>query len=359
MTKIEDAKVEEVIKRKEEGIDVVLEKKVEARENTTMLECVRLVHNALPEINMDDVDLSVNFLGKRLRAPVFVDSMTGGAPKAEKINGILAEVAEEKGFAMGVGSQRAGLLSAGMAGTYSIARKNAPHAFIFANIGAAQLARGFTVKDAEKLVAMIDADALAVHLNPLQEVVQPEGEPSFKGVLSAIKNLCHRLSVPVIVKEVGAGISREVAIRLERAGAKAINVSGAGGTSWAAVEAHRASERHMQSKTELGVLFWDWGIPTAAALIEVRKAVRVPVMASGGLRNGLEVAKCLALGADVCGMARPMLENASRGRTELENFAEQTLRELRATMFVTGAKTVSDVRRVRRVLTPPLTYWVS
>lgn len=359
MNKIDDAKVEDVIKRKEEGIDVVLEKSVQARGTTTLLECVHLVHNALPEIDMDEVDISVNFLGKRLKTPIFVDSMTGGAPKAEKINGVLAQVAEDKGFAMGVGSQRAGLLSSEMAGTYSIARRNAPNAFIFANIGAAQLAKGFTVKNAEKLVEMIDADALAVHLNPLQEVVQPEGEPSFKGVLQAIRNLCHELSVPVIVKEVGAGISREVAVKLQGAGVKAINVSGAGGTSWAAVEAHRASERRMKSKVDLGVLFWDWGIPTAAALIGVRKAVSIQVMGSGGLRNGLEVAKCLSLGADVCGMARPMLENAAKGRPELAEFAEQTLKELRATMFVTGSKTLSDLRRVRKVITPPLTYWAN
>jgi len=359
VTKIEDARVQDVIKRKEEGIDVVLNEQVQAKEATTLLECVHLIHNALPESNMDDLDLSVNLLGKRLKAPIVVDSMTGGAPRAEKINGTLAEVAEEMGFAMGLGSQRAGLMSSSMADTYAIARKNAPTAFIFANIGAPQLARGFSVKDAEKLVEMVDADALAVHLNPLQEVVQPEGEPSFKGVLAAIKNLCRGLSVPVIVKEVGAGISREVAIQLEYAGAKAINVAGAGGTSWAAVEAHRASERKMQSKTDLGLLFWDWGIPTAAALIEVKKAVKVPVLASGGLRNGLEVAKCLSLGAEACGMARPMLESAARGRADLEAFALQTVKELRAAMFVTGAKNVSDLRRVRKVLTPPLTYWAN
>jgi isopentenyl-diphosphate Delta-isomerase len=358
VSKIDDAKVQDVVKRKEEGIDVVLEKPVQARENTTLLECVHLVHDALPESNMDELDLSVDFLGKRLRAPLIVDSMTGGAPKAERINGILAEVAEEMGFAMGLGSQRAGLLSPAMAGTYSIARKKAPSAFIFANIGAPQLARGFSVKDAEKLVSMVEADALAVHLNPLQEVVQPEGEPSFKGVLAAIKNLCAELSVPVIVKEVGAGIGGEVASKLERAGAKAINVSGAGGTSWAAVEAYRAKARGIKGKTDLGVLFWDWGIPTAAALIDVRKAVKTQVIASGGIRDGLEVAKCLALGADACGMARPMIEHAAKGKAALDEFAKQKVAELRAAMFVTGAKNVSDMRKVRRVITPPLTSWI-
>lgn len=359
MTKIEDARVQDVIRRKEEGIDVVLKRETQAREVTTLLECVHLIHNALPESDMSDVDLSVSFLGKKLGAPIIVDSMTGGAPKAQTINATLAQVVEEKGFAMGLGSQRAGLLSAEMAGTYAVARKNAPSAFLFANIGGAQLARGFSVKDAEKLVKMIDADALAVHLNPLQEVVQPEGEPSFKGVLASIRALCRELSVPVIVKEVGAGISREVAIQLEYAGVKAINVAGAGGTSWAGVEAHRASDRSISSKVDLGLLFWDWGIPTAAALIEVRKAVKVPIIASGGIRNGLEVAKCLSLGADACGLARPMLESASKGRPELEAFADKVLEELRATMFITGAKSIADLRRVRRVVTPPLTYWAS
>ena len=359
MTSNDDARVQDVIRRKEEGIDVVLEKKVQAREVTTLLECVHLIHDALPESNMEEVDLSTSFLGKRLKAPIIVDSMTGGAPKAETINGVLAQVVEAKGFAMGLGSQRAGLISSKMAGTYAIARKNAPSAFLFANIGGAQLAKGFSVKDAEKLVEMIDADALAVHLNPLQEVVQPEGETVFKGILPAIRKLCHELSVPVIVKEVGAGISREVAIQLEYAGVKAVNVAGVGGTSWAGVEAHRASDRRIQHKADLGLLFWDWGIPTAAALVEVKKAVKIPVIASGGIRNGLEVAKCLSLGADACGMAKPMLENASRGRASLESFAEGVLEQLRATMFVTGAKSVADLRRVRRVLTPPLTYWVS
>jgi len=358
VTKIEDARVQDVIKRKEEGINVILDGNVQARQGSTLLECVHLVHDALPEMNMDDVDLSVDFLGKRLKAPIIVDSMTGGAPKAEKINGTLAEVAEEMGLAMGLGSQRAGLLSDAMAKTYSIARKNAPTAFLFANIGGAQLARGFTIHDAEKLVEMIDADALAVHLNALQEVVQPEGEPSFKGVLNRIKNLCSKLSVPVIAKEVGAGISREVAIQLERAGVKAINVAGAGGTSWAGVEARRASERRLKGKAELGVLFWDWGIPTAASLIEVRKAVKVPVIASGGIGYGLEVAKCMALGADACGMARKMIERAAIGRIELENFVTQTATELRAAAFVTGAKNMADLRRVRKVITPPLSYWV-
>ena len=334
----DDSKAEDIIKqRKEEGIDVVLRGNVDARETSTLLQCVHLLHNALPEINMDEVDLSTTFLGHRLGAPLVIDSMTGGAPMAEKVNGVLATVAEEMNLAMGVGSQRAGLISERMAATYSITRKNAPTAFIFANIGGAQLAKGFSTEDAKKLVEMIKADALAVHLNPLQEVVQPEGEPIFKGVLKRIAELVREVGVPVIVKEVGAGISSEVAVKLEMAGVRAINVSGAGGTSWAAVEKVRAEARSMGEKAELGDIFWDWGIPTAAALINARKAVRLPLIASGGLRNGLDVAKCLALGADACGMASPMIKRAAEGKEAAAAFASSVALQLRTAMFITGA----------------------
>jgi isopentenyl-diphosphate delta-isomerase len=353
-----DSTTKEVIKRKEEGLNVVLRKQVEAKENTNLLECVHLIHSALPEINLDDVDISTNFLGHNLKAPVMIDSMTGGAPMAERVNGTLAAVAEEVGLGMGVGSQRAGLLSAEMARTYSIARKNAPHAFLFANIGGAQLAKGLSLEDAEKLVEMVGADAFAVHLNPLQELVQPEGEPLFKGVLSKIESLAHNLSVPVIVKEVGAGISKEVAMKLELAGVKALNVSGSGGTSWAAVEKYRAEAREMTRKASLGELFWDWGIPTAAALIEARKAVRIPLVGSGGIRNGLEIAKCLSIGADVCSMASPMLKNAVAGKDVLEEFVSQLITELRATMFVTGSKDLHALKKVRKVITQPLSSWI-
>jgi isopentenyl-diphosphate delta-isomerase len=354
----DDSNGQDVIRRKEEGIDVVLKKNVQAKETSTLLECVHLVHNALPELDMGEIDTSVSLLGHKLKVPIIVDSMTGGAPIAEKVNGILASVAEEMGFGMGVGSQRAGLLSDEMARTYSITRANAPSIFLFANIGAAQLAKGFSLEDAKKLVEMIRADALAVHLNPLQEVVQPEGEQNFKGVLARIKELSSGVGVPVIVKEVGAGISKEIAVRLEMAGAKAINVSGAGGTSWAAVEMHRAESRSMDEKVSLGEVFWDWGIPTAAALVEVKRAVRVPVIASGGIRNGLDVAKCLSLGADACGLASPMLKAAIDGVETLKALARDLVLQLKTAMLVTGSGNVQSLRNVRKVITPPLSYWV-
>jgi isopentenyl-diphosphate delta-isomerase len=270
------------------------------------------------------------------------------------INGRLGELAEKYGFGMGLGSQRAGLKSEELAATYSIARKNAPNAFLIANIGGAQLAKGLTIDDARKIVKMIRANALVVHLNPLQELVQPEGEPRYAGVLAKIAELVKSMDVPVIVKEVGAGISREVAIKLEMAGASAINVAGAGGTSWAGVEKLRADMVKDSAKARLGELFWDWGLPTAASLIEVKRAVKLPLIASGGLRNGLEVAKCIALGASMAAMAYPFLRAAAQSREALFAFADTVLSELKSTMFLVGAKNVSALGSSRYILTGAL-----
>lgn len=345
----------EVIKqRKRDGIEIPLQKNVQARTVSTYLEHVKLVHNALPELDLDEIDLSTKFLGHRFLAPIIIDSMTGGTDEATVINGRLGELAEKYGFGMGLGSQRAGLKSEELAATYSVARKNAPHAFLIANIGGAQLAKGLTVDDARKIVRMIRADALVVHLNPLQELVQPEGEPRYRGVLARIKELVKSMDVPVIVKEVGAGISREVAIRLEMAGVSAINVAGTGGTSWAGVEKVRADMAKDSAKARLGDMFWDWGIPTAASLIEARRAVKLPLVASGGLRDGVEVAKCIALGASMAAMAYPFLRAAAKSREALSEFADSFLAELRGVMFLVGAKDVTALSRSRYILTGAL-----
>ena len=350
----------EIIKqRKKDGIDIPLQKNVQAKSGSTYLEHVRLVHNALPELDYEEIDSSTIFLDQKFVAPIIIDSMTGGTDEATVINGRLGELAEKYGFGMGLGSQRAGLKSEELAATYSIARKNAPNAFLIANIGGAQLARGLTIDEARKIVKMIKANALVVHLNPLQELVQPEGEPRYKGILGKISDLAKTIDVPVIVKEVGAGISKEVAIRLEMAGVAAINVAGAGGTSWAGVEKLRAEAMKEDLKRHLGDLFWDWGIPTAASLIETRRAVKLPLLASGGLRNGLEVAKCIALGASMAAMAYPFLRAASESRESLFAFAETILAELKSTMFLVGAKNVSALARSRYILTGPLAQEVN
>jgi isopentenyl-diphosphate Delta-isomerase len=348
------SEIEIIKQRKKDGIDIPLQKDVQAKATSTYLEYIQFIHNALPELNYDDVDISTTFLNHKFSAPVVIDSMTGGTADAIKINGRLSELAEKYGFAMGVGSQRAGLKSEELAETYSVARKNAPNAYLIANIGGAQLAKGFTVDNTKEIVKMIQANALVVHLNPLQELIQPEGEPNYKGVLEKISELVKSLDVPVIVKEVGAGISKEVAINLEMAGVSAINVSGAGGTSWAGVEKLRAETAKADLKIHLGEIFWDWGIPTAASLIEVKKAVKVPLIASGGLRNGLEIAKCIAVGANMCAMAYPFLRKAAESKEALFKFADIVIAELKSTMFLVGAENITSLKSSRYILTGAL-----
>ena len=350
----------EIIKqRKRDGIEIPLNNDVQAKTTSTYLEYVKLIHNALPELDYDEIDISTTFLKRKFSAPIIIDSMTGGAPEAAKINGRLGELAEKYGFAMGLGSQRAGLESKELAETYSIARKNAPSAFLIANIGGAQLAKGLTIDNIKKIIDMIQADALVIHLNPLQELIQPEGEPKYKGVFSIISEISGSLDVPVIVKEVGAGISKEVAVKLEVAGVSAINVAGAGGTSWAGVEKLRAEASNNDLKIHLGEIFWDWGIPTATSIIEVKKTVKVPIIASGGLRNGLEMAKCIVLGASMCAMAYPFLLKAAESKEQLFNFADTVIAELKSTMFLIGAMNLSLLKSSRYILTGPLADQVS
>jgi isopentenyl-diphosphate delta-isomerase len=350
----------EIIKqRKRDGIEIPLNNDVQAKTTSTYLEYVKLIHNALPELDYDEIDISTTFLKRKFSAPLIIDSMTGGAPEAARINGRLGELAEKYGFAMGLGSQRAGLESKQLAETYSIARKNAPSAFLIANIGGAQLAKGLTIENIKKIIDMIQADALVIHLNPLQELIQPEGELKYKGVFSKISEISGALDVPVIVKEVGAGISKEVAVKLEVSGVSAINVAGAGGTSWAGVEKLRAEASNNDLKIHLGEIFWDWGIPTAASLIEVKKSVKVPIIASGGLRNGIEMAKCIVLGASMCAMAYPFLLKAAESKEQLFNFADTVIAELKSTMFLIGAMNLSVLKSLRYILTGPLADQVS
>ena len=330
------SELETIKNRKKEGIDIPLKKGAQARTASTYLEFVRLVHNALPEIDYTDIETSCIFMDRRFSAPLIIDSITGGTPEARKINERLGKLAQE------------------LASTYEIARKNAPHAFLIANIGGAQLSKGLTVSEVEKIVEMIRADALVIHLNPLQELIQPEGEPRYSGVLEQIAKLVMHLNLPVMVKEVGAGISREVASRLEMAGVSAINIAGSGGTSWAGVEKIRADAARNRIKIHLGELFWDWGIPTAISLIEAKRAVKTPIIASGGLRNGLEVAKCIALGADMCAMAYPFLLAAAQSLDNLFEYMNLLLAELKSTMFLLGSKNIEMLKSSRYILTGAL-----
>jgi isopentenyl-diphosphate Delta-isomerase len=345
------SELETIKTRKRDGIDIPLKKGAQAKTTSTYLEYVRFVHNALPELDYTDIETSCLFMNRKFSAPLIIDSMTGGTPEARKINERLGKLAQEYDIPMGLGSQRAGLKTEELASTYAIARKNAPQAFLIANIGGAQLSKGLTINEIKKIVEMIHADAIVIHLNPLQELIQPEGEPKYRGVLDQITELVTNLDLPVMVKEVGAGISREVAITLEMAGISAINIAGSGGTSWAGVEKIRADAAKNKTKIHLGELFWDWGIPTAVSLIEVKKVLKkTPIVASGGLRNGLEVAKCIALGADMCAMAYPFLVSAAKSIDSLFSYMDMILAELKSTMFLLGTKNIEMLKRSRYIL---------
>ncbi len=342
-------------KRKNEHIEICLSKDVNAVRN--YWDDMELVHRALPEVDFDDIDLSTELFGVKMNAPIIISGMTGGTPLGRRINENLAIAAEKLGIGMGVGSQRAGLESPEMFDTYSVVKERRIPLLI-GNIGAPQLInqkkrRGITDKEIERLFIMIDADILAVHLNYLQEAVQPEGELMAEGVMGAISTLSRRF--PVIVKETGAGISRSVAIKLKRAGVMGIDVGGLGGTSFSAVEYYRALEHGDERKANLGKLFWNWGIPTPASVIEA--SVGLPVIASGGIRNGLDVAKALVLGASAGGIARRILKPATESSDAVVIEIERIIDELKVAMFLLGARNVHSLRNSRFVVHGVLRDW--
>lgn len=348
----------ETERRKAEHIQISLNRNVQARKATTGFEEVYLIHKALPEIDKQEIDLSTTVLGHKFSAPLIVGAITGGTREATKINAAIAEAVEKLGLGMGVGSQRAAIEDRKLEKTFAIARKKAPTAFLIANIGGVQLARSYGTKEVERAVEMIDADALAVHLNPLQEAVQPEGQTNFSGVLEKISELAEKLDVPIIAKETGAGIAAEEAKKLENAGVKAIDVSGSGGTSFAAVEFYRTKGKEKTFQGTLGEVFWDWGIPTAISVVEVSQTVKIPVIASGGMRSGMDLAKALALGASLTSLSHPILKAAVKGAKETESMLLFLIEELRNTMFLVGAKSVEDLQKAPVVITGKTAEWL-
>jgi isopentenyl-diphosphate delta-isomerase len=309
---------------------------------------VALIHNCLPEINLEDVDLSVEFLGRTLSAPVVISSMTGGHALARSINEVLAQAAERFGLAMGVGSQRAYIRDPGLAGTYSVVREVAPTAYIIGNVGAPQLIRQgaeppLSPDQVRRALDLVRADALAVHLNYLQEMIQPEGDTRARGVLAAIRQVVESVGVPVIAKETGAGIAPAQSVQLREAGVRALDVGGLGGTSFAIVEASRARLRDKQAKADLGELFAAWGIPTMAS-IPLAVQTGLPVIGSGGIRSGLDAARALALGATLIGIARPLLVVAQQGLDATAAWIERFLDELRTALFLTGSRSPAEMR---------------
>jgi isopentenyl-diphosphate delta-isomerase len=329
--------------RKADHIRVNLEEDVESG-LIAGFERLHLEHNALPELDLDEIDLSQEFLGKTLAAPLLISSMTGGTAQASEINRNLAKAAQVAGIAMGLGSQRVAIEDPSLANTFNM-RAVAPDALMFANLGAVQLNYGYGKKEAQRAIDMIEADALVLHLNALQEAVQPEGDTNFSNLLSKIEALVGAVSVPVIAKEVGWGISASVASRLVEAGVAVIDVAGTGGTSWSQVEMHRAAE---EKQADLAARFVNWGIPTAEAVRQVRAALpNTPIIASGGLRAGLDIAKSIALGAQLGGMAGPFLKAAVDSSEAVSDLIDQTVRELRVCMFATGSQDLESLKAAK------------
>ncbi len=330
-----------IVSRKDDHLRICLQENVRPAHPGTGLDRYGFLHQALPDLDLAQVSLQTAFLGKQLALPLLLSSMSGGTPAARAINRRLAEAAQHLGAAMGVGSQRAGLESPELAGTYQV-RDVAPDILLLANLGAVQLNYGYTADHCQRAVDMIEADALILHLNPLQEAIQPDGDTNFAGLLDRIEAVCHALSVPVVAKEVGCGLSAQAARQLIDAGVSALDVAGAGGTSWSEVERHRACS---SLQDRVAVQFAGWGIPTAQSLRLVSGAVPgAPLIASGGISTGIDVAKCLALGADLVGLAWPLLRPAMRSHEAVIETVEPIAEALRTAMFCIGAPDVAALQ---------------
>jgi isopentenyl-diphosphate delta-isomerase len=330
-------------KRKADHIRINLEEDVQFPRLTTGLEKLRFIHQALPELDLEQVDLRTKIFGRRLAAPLLISSMTGGTEQARQLNMTLAAAAQAHGIAMGLGSQRAAIEDPELAVTFKV-REVAPDILLFANLGAVQLNYGYKVDHCRQAVEMVGADALILHLNVLQEAVQAEGNTHWAGLLKRIEKVCYKIDVPVIAKEVGWGISEDMARQLANAGVSAIDVAGSGGTSWSEVEYHRAPTSF---HAEVARSFADWGIPTAETLVMAHQgAPDLPIFASGGLRDGIDVAKCIALGASLCGMAGPLLRAAAQSPEALDESLRIVITQLRIAMMSSGAENISALTKV-------------
>jgi len=339
-------KVAPISKRKSDHIRINLEEDVRSG-ITTGLERYRFIHRALPELDLENIDLSSDIFGKKLQAPILISSMTGGTPEAAKINFALAEAAQTTGIAMGLGSQRAALEDLALIPTYQV-RRQAPDILLFANLGAVQLNYSYGLAHCQRAVDMVEADALFLHFNALQEAIQPNGDTHFYGLAQKVETICRALSVPVIAKEVGWGFSNADIRMLIQCGISAIDVAGAGGTSWSQVEMHRVEN---ESQARLASAFKNWGIPTAESILLVSSiAPDLPIIASGGLRTGIDIAKCIALGARLGGMASPFLKAASRSVEDTIQTIDEIIREIRICMFACGASNLSQLQSDKLII---------
>lgn len=343
---------ESLHRRKADHLDLCAGDEVAFRGTTTLLECVRLFHQSLPELSAGEVSTEVSLLGRGLRAPVIIAAMTGGHERAADINRSFAALAQEYGLGFGLGSQRAMQRDPNMSWTYRV-REWAPDVLLLGNIGVVQ-ARETSTKDVEVLVRDVGADALCVHLNPAMELIQSDGDRDFRGCVKAIERLCSELSVPVVVKETGNGMSPQTVDKLAGAGVRYVDTSGAGGTSWVGVETLRAEG----PRRTVGHGLWDWGVPTAAAVAYASKA-GLTTIATGGIRSGSDVARAIALGAEAGGIARPLLQAlAGEGEQGVRAYLDGVVHELRAVMLLTGSRNIEELRAAPRVISGELRQWL-
>ena len=327
--------------RKREHIDIILDKNVRFDKPGSGLDEYRFVHQALPEIDINDIDLSTTLFGKTISAPLLISAMTGGTDSTERINRNLAEAAQNTGIAMSVGSQRCAIDNKDVSYTYQV-RDVAPDVPLFANLGAVQLNYGYGISECRRAVEMIDADCLVLHLNPLHEALQSNGNTNFSRLLAKIQRICLKLTVPVIVKEVGFGISDEIAKKLSDAGVTGIDIAGAGGTCWSKVEMHRSCSTR---QSDIASNFASWGIPTVDSLLMTkRSAPQTILIASGGISTGIDVAKVIALGADMAGIAAPLLEAANSSAEQATELLQDIIEELRICMFCIGASNIETLK---------------
>mgnify|MGYP001352778038 CR=1 FL=1 len=343
--------------RKADHLALCATDEVTFRQKTTLFEQVRLVHDALPDLDADAIDTSTTILGKRLRAPIVIAAMTGGTEEAAQVNRELSSIAEERGYGFGLGSQRAMHVRTETQPTYAV-RDTAPTTLVLGNIGVVQ-ARSMKTEEVLALVRGVGADALCIHLNPAMELVQPGGDRDFRGGLDTIARLVSELPIPVVVKETGCGISSHVGRRLRRVGVRHVDVSGAGGTSWVAVETKRAEAARDTAARALGEALWDWGIPTAASVGALAPLGFETIIATGGVATGLDVARAIALGASAAGIARPALKALKAGgRAGVAAFLESVEAELRAVMLLTGSPNLAALRTAPRILGSELRAWI-
>lgn len=352
---------DEVKQRKIEHVNIALGQDISVAQRANWND-VQFVHQALPEVDLDEIDTSLTFLGHTLRYPIFMSSLTGGHPDVISINRNLARAAERYGLALGVGSQRAAIVNPDVSSSYTITREHAPNTFLIANIGAPQLIAqprhaAFTIEQVEHAITMIGANALAVHMNSLQEATQPEGDRRAAGEAAALRTLAGQVGVPVIAKETGAGVCREQALLLRSCGVAAIDVGGAGGSSMSAMEAARSKARGDERTRNIGLLFQDWGIATPVSIVEASVA-QLPLISTGGVRNGLDMARALALGATLVGIGFPFLKAASESYEAVCELLETIVAELKVAMQLSGAATIGQLQQTDIVVTGETRTWL-